>query len=104
MSEPVAFGWLGVHTWAEFWWVVFGLGGQLLFTARFLVQWLASEKVGRSVVPVAFWYLSIGGGLVLLAYAIYRRDPVFILGQSMGVFIYLRNLVLIHAERRRSPE
>ncbi len=104
MSEPVAFGWLGVHGWAEFWWVIFGLGGQLLFTARFLVQWLASEKVGRSVVPVAFWYLSIGGGLVLLAYAIYRRDPVFILGQSMGVFIYLRNLVLIHAERRRSPE
>jgi lipid-A-disaccharide synthase-like uncharacterized protein len=104
MTEPSAFGWLGVHTWAEFWWVMFGLGGQLMFTARFLVQWLASERERRSVVPVAFWYLSIAGGLVLLAYAIYRRDPVFILGQSMGVFIYLRNLVLIHAERRRAPE
>ena len=104
MSEPAAFAWLGVQSWAEFWWVVFGLGGQLMFTARFLVQWLASERQQRSVVPVAFWYLSIAGGLVLLTYAIYRRDPVFILGQSMGVFIYLRNLVLIHAERRRAPE
>lgn len=104
MSAPAVFGWLGVQSWAEFWWVVVGLGGQLLFTARFLVQWIASERVGRSVVPLAFWYLSIGGGMILLAYAIYRRDPVFILGQSMGVFIYLRNLVLIHAERRRTPE
>lgn len=103
-GAPAAFGWLGVSTWTEFWWVVVGLGGQLLFTARFLVQWIASERVGRSVVPLAFWYLSIGGGLILLAYAIWRRDPVFILGQSMGLFIYIRNLVLIHAERRRSPE
>lgn len=104
MTEPVYFGWLGVHSWGEFWWVVVGLGGQLMFTARFLVQWIASERVGRSVVPLAFWYLSIGGGVILLAYAIWRRDPVFILGQSMGLFIYLRNLVLIHAERRRAPE
>jgi lipid-A-disaccharide synthase-like uncharacterized protein len=104
MSEAGAFGWLGVESWGEFWWVAFGLGGQLMFTARFLVQWIASERVGRSVVPLAFWYLSIGGGLILFAYAIYRRDPVFILGQSMGLFVYLRNLVLIHAERRRAPE
>lgn len=95
------FSWLGVSGWGEFWWVVFGLAGQLLFTARFLVQWLASERQRRSVVPIAFWYFSIGGGLILLTYAIYRQDPVFILGQSMGVFIYLRNLWLIRAERRR---
>jgi lipid-A-disaccharide synthase-like uncharacterized protein len=76
-------------------WVTFGLAGQLLFTARFLVQWIASEKARRSVVPVAFWYFSMGGGVMLLAYAIYRADPVFILGQAMGVFIYARNLWLI---------
>ncbi|RYH07481.1 lipid-A-disaccharide synthase N-terminal domain-containing protein [Tropicimonas sp. IMCC6043] len=91
---------LAVDSWTEFWWVMIGLGGQLLFTARFLVQWIASERVRRSVVPLAFWYLSIGGGLVLFAYAVYRKDPVFILGQSMGIFIYARNLWLIHAERR----
>lgn len=99
MAETL-FHWLGVAGWIEFWWVAFGLGGQLLFTARFLVQWLASERAGKSVVPVVFWYLSVGGGLILLSYAIYRRDPVFILGQSFGVVIYLRNLWLIHAERR----
>lgn len=99
MADTV-FAWLNVSTWAEFWWVIIGLGGQLLFTARFLVQWLASERAGRSVVPLAFWYFSIGGGIILLAYALYRKDPVFILGQSMGLFIYLRNLWLIRAERR----
>lgn len=102
MTGEAMFGWLGVEGWAEFWWVVFGLGGQLLFTARFLVQWIASERARRSVVPLAFWYFSIGGGAILLAYAIYRGDPVFIFGQSMGLFIYLRNLWLIHAEKRRS--
>jgi lipid-A-disaccharide synthase-like uncharacterized protein len=75
--------------------VLFGLFGQLLFTGRFLVQWIASERARRSVVPVAFWYFSIAGGLVLLAYAIYRADPVFILGQTLGVVIYARNLWLI---------
>ena len=90
---------LNVDSWAEFAWVAFGLGGQLLFTGRFLVQWIASEKAGRSVVPVAFWYFSMGGGLVLLTYAIYRADPVFILGQSLGVFIYSRNLWLIKREK-----
>ncbi|MEL6205589.1 MAG: lipid-A-disaccharide synthase N-terminal domain-containing protein [Pseudomonadota bacterium] len=104
MNGPVIFGWLGVGSWAEFWWVAIGLGGQLMFTARFLVQWLASERAGRSIVPISFWYLSIGGGLILLAYAIYRRDPVFILGQTMGLVVYIRNLVLIHGERRRHPE
>lgn len=91
--------WLHVHSWQEFTWVMIGLTGQLLFTARFLVQWVASEREKRSVIPVAFWYFSTAGGLVLLSYALWRRDPVFILGQSMGLFIYLRNLWLIHAEQ-----
>ena len=102
--DPAIFSWLNVDNWTEFWWVVFGLGGQLLFTARFLVQWIASERAGRSTIPILFWYFSLGGGLVLFAYAIHRGDPVFILGQSLGVFIYLRNLWLIYAERRRADE
>lgn len=99
MTEWI-FGLLHVNSFTEFWWVIIGLAGQLLFTGRFLVQWLASERARRSVIPVAFWWFSIGGGVILLAYAIYRKDPVFILGQSMGVFIYVRNLWLIRAERR----
>lgn len=93
-------GWLNVETWTEFWWVLFGLGGQLMFMSRFLVQWIASERARRSIVPVAFWYFSIAGGLILFSYALYRGDPVFILGQSLGVFIYSRNLYLIHVEKR----
>jgi lipid-A-disaccharide synthase-like uncharacterized protein len=77
-----------------------GLGGQILFMMRFLIQWIASEKARRSVIPVAFWWFSIGGAAVLLAYAIYRADPVFILGQSLGFFIYSRNLWFIYIERR----
>ncbi len=81
-------------------WVIFGLLGQLFFTMRFLVQWVVSERSGRSTVPVAFWYLSIMGGLVLLTYALlYRQDPVFTLGQSAGIFVYTRNLVLIRRAR-----
>ncbi|MEM6974260.1 MAG: lipid-A-disaccharide synthase N-terminal domain-containing protein [Pseudomonadota bacterium] len=81
-----------------------GLGGQFLFMSRFLVQWIASEREKRSVIPVAFWWLSIGGAGVLLAYAIWRADPVFILGQSLGFFIYARNLWLIHAEKKRGTQ
>ncbi len=95
---------LHVENWTEFTWVMIGLTGQLLFTARFLVQWLASEREKRSIIPVAFWYFSLGGGIVLFTYALWRRDPVFILGQSMGLVIYVRNLWLIHAERNRSPD
>lgn len=84
--------------------VIVGLVGQLLFTARFMVQWIASERAGRSVVPVSFWYLSIGGSLILLAYALYRADPVFILGQGLGTFIYMRNLALIARERRAARD
>ncbi len=94
------FGFLNVDGWVEFWWVVFGVFGQLMFMGRFLVQWIASERARRSYVPVAFWYFSIGGGVILFAYAVHRADPVFILGQSLGIFIYARNLWLIHVERR----
>jgi lipid-A-disaccharide synthase-like uncharacterized protein len=76
-------------------WLIFGLAAQLLFTARFLVQWLVSEKLGKSVVPVAFWFLSMGGGVMLLVYGLVRREPIIILGQGLAVFIYLRNLMLI---------
>ena len=82
---------------AEWLWLGIGFAGQALFSMRFLVQWLASERRGRSVVPLAFWYFSIAGGVTLLAYAVYRADPVFILGQFAGLFIYLRNLQLIRA-------
>jgi lipid-A-disaccharide synthase-like uncharacterized protein len=82
------------------WWLVLGFVAQGLFTARFLVQWLASERAGRSVVPLAFWLFSIGGGLLLLLYALYRRDPVFIAGQAFGVFVYLRNLYFVQRERK----
>jgi lipid-A-disaccharide synthase-like uncharacterized protein len=75
--------------------------GQLLFSARFVVQWLKSEREKKSVIPTAFWYFSISGGIVLLTYALHKQDPVFILGQSLGLFIYLRNVQLIRKERTR---
>ena len=77
------------------WWLAVGFLGQALFSARFVVQWIASERAKRSVVPVAFWFLSLAGGVTLLVYAIHRRDPVFILGQGAGLFIYLRNVMLL---------
>ncbi|GHE02866.1 Lipid A biosynthesis protein [Defluviimonas sp. 20V17] len=93
--------WFHVDDGLELTWVMVGLLGQLMFTGRFLVQWIASERAHRSVMPILFWYFSIAGGLVLLAYALYRRDPVFTLGQSMGVVIYARNLWLIRSERQQ---
>lgn len=83
----------------DVWWLLVGFGGQALFMGRFVLQWLASERQRRSVIPVSFWYLSIVGALVLLAYAMHRRDPVFVAGQGLGVAIYVRNLALIRAER-----
>jgi len=80
--------------------LVLGFAGQAIFGARFLVQWLVSEHRRESTIPLAFWYLSIAGGLALLAYAVLRRDPVFILGQSAGLVIYVRNLVLIAHSKR----
>jgi lipid-A-disaccharide synthase-like uncharacterized protein len=82
------------------WWLALGFLAQALFTARFLVQWIASERAGKSVIPIAFWFFSIGGGLLLLVYALYRRDPVFIAGQAFGVFVYARNLFFELRDRR----
>ena len=76
--------------------LIIGFLGQAIFASRFIVQWILSEKKGQSYIPVVFWYLSIFGGLGLLTYAIFRKDPVIIVGQSFGIFIYLRNLILIY--------
>lgn len=85
-------------------WVVVGFAGQLVFSMRFLVQWIASERRKRSVVPIAFWYLSLVGAALLLTYAIYKGDPVFILGQSFGFFVYIRNLrLLARTQSDQSP-
>ena len=83
-------------------WRVVGFLGQGVFTARFLVQWLASERQRDSVIPVAFWWLSLVGGLTLLLYAVHQGDPVFILGQGMGMVVYVRNLMLVAKKRRRA--
>jgi lipid-A-disaccharide synthase-like uncharacterized protein len=81
-------------------WVLLGYVAQIMFTMRFLVQWIASERAGKMVMPIAFWFFSIGGGLLLLVYALYIRDPVFILGQAFGVFVYARNLYFELRDRR----
>ena len=81
-------------------WVAVGFLGQSFFFSRFIVQWIAAERRGEAIIPTAFWYLSIGGGLVLLIYAVHQRDPVFIAGQSLGSLIYLRNLMLINRKRK----
>ena len=81
-------------------WIVIGLVGQSFFFSRFLLQWIASEKKGHSTIPNSFWYFSIAGSAFLLAYAIYRKDPIFILGQSVNQFVYVRNLILIKRDAR----
>ena len=85
-------------------WLILGFFAQALFTTRFLVQWIASEKQKQSVVPIYFWYISLAGGLLLLTYAIHIKDPVFILGQSAGVFIYTRNLMLIYKQKKKTSQ
>ncbi len=85
-------------------WMSIGFLGQGIFTARFWVQWYASEREQDSVVPVAFWWISLAGGLILLAYATYRRDPPIMVGQAMGLFVYARNLMLIAGRRRREAK
>ncbi len=80
-------------------WVIIGFVGQFFFMMRFVVQWMASERAKKSVMPVAFWFFSIGGGVILLIYALYQKDPVFIAGQGLGLFIYLRNLALIFGKK-----
>ena len=84
-------------------WLGIGFLGQAFFSARFLIQWIASERQRRSVVPRAFWYFSLGGGMTLLLYALWRRDPVFILGQSAGLFVYARNLYFVLRDPERVP-
>ncbi|HEY3011670.1 MAG TPA: lipid-A-disaccharide synthase N-terminal domain-containing protein [Gemmatimonadales bacterium] len=81
-------------------WLALGFLGQALFALRFLIQWWRSERAGQSVVPIEFWYLSVGGAVLLLAYALHRRDPVFFVGQLTGILVYSRNLHLIHKQRR----
>jgi lipid-A-disaccharide synthase-like uncharacterized protein len=83
-------------------WLIVGFAGQAMFSMRFIVQWIMSEREKRSMIPLAFWYFSLAGGLSLLIYAIHRKDPVFILGQGSGLFIYVRNLYLIYRERRQA--
>ena len=81
-------------------WLIIGFVGQALFGARFIIQWVVSEKKGESTIPMAFWYCSIGGAVVLLSYAIYKQDPEFIVGQSLGSIVYVRNLILIDRKRK----
>src|SRR3954453_20622304 len=83
-------------------WLLIGFAGQAIFTARFLVQWIASERKRDSVVPVSFWWLSLLGGFLLLGYAISQRDPVFIVGQGAGMVIYVRNLMIVGRKKRRA--
>lgn len=82
-------------------WLIIGFLGQALFSARFVIQWLKSEREKKSVFPVAFWYFSIAGGITLLAYAVHRNDPVFIVGQLSGLLIYFRNLYFVISEHRK---
>ncbi|MBV6422542.1 MAG: hypothetical protein NAOJABEB_00323 [Steroidobacteraceae bacterium] len=84
-------------------WIVLGFVAQGLFSARFLVQWIASERRKQSVVPHMFWYFSVAGGALLFAYAIHRKDPVFIVGQGAGLIVYLRNLQLLRARPAGGP-
>jgi len=83
-------------------WLAFGLLGQLIFGARFIVQWIASERRRESHIPLVFWYLSIVGGIITTAYAIHKRDVVFIIGQGAGLVVYVRNLMLIYRAQRRT--
>ncbi len=83
-------------------WLAFGIAAQLLFTARFLVQWIASEREGRSVIPMAFWLFSMGGGLMTLVYGIARREPIIIMGQALAIFIYIRNIMLVLKQRKQA--
>ena len=89
--------------WGDALWIAIGFAGQGLFTARMLVQWVASEKNRESVVPLAFWWLSLVGGLTLLAYSLHKRDPVIFAGQSTGVLVYIRNLMIIYGKRDSDP-
>jgi len=81
-------------------WLILGFLGQALFSMRFLIQWIYSEKNKKSIIPIAFWYFSLAGGVTLLSYALLRQDPVFIAGQGLGLFVYIRNLMFIRKESK----
>ncbi len=86
--------------WNKFF-LIWGFAAHAIFAARFIVQWIASEKEKRSVIPMAFWYLSLTGGIMLFIYAVYRKDPVFILGQASGLIVYIRNIVFRLREKKQ---
>jgi lipid-A-disaccharide synthase-like uncharacterized protein len=98
MAEMLAA--LGDMSRTEIIWLAVGFGAQMMFSARFLVQWIASERLRRSIIPDAFWYFSFIGGAMLLTYAIYRRDPVFIMGQTFGLVVYSRNIYFLWTQKR----
>ena len=83
-------------------WLILGFTGQIIFSMRFLYQWVCSERKKKSHIPIGFWYLSIVGGIILLTYSIYREDPVFIMGQTVGLVVYVRNLILIARHKKNS--
>jgi lipid-A-disaccharide synthase-like uncharacterized protein len=85
-------------------WLAFGIVAQLLFTARFIVQWFASERAGKSVIPLAFWFFSMAGGSMTLIYGLVKREPVIIMGQALAMFIYIRNLMLIFRNSDKPPQ
>ena len=93
-----ALTWLNSHLTL---WVLIGLFGQFMFMMRFVYQWIASERAKKSIMPEAFWYFSLGGGIIVFCYALHQQDIVFILGQGLGVFIYLRNIYFIWSHRRK---
>ena len=88
-----------MSTWMNGW-VLFGFFGQFVFAMRFIIQWIVSEKKKESIVPLSFWYLSICGGVILLIYAVYKKDPVFMIGQASGLIVYTRNLMLITKKKK----
>lgn len=92
--------WWSAVTGAEMAWIVFGLAAQSMYLLRFLVQWIASERVKRSIVPETFWYFSLAGGVMLFVYAAHRADPVIMLGQFLGLIVYARNIYLIRLQKR----
>lgn len=102
-AASLAARWNATST-TELFWLGLGFAAQGMFMMRFIIQWLATEKARRSVVPDAFWYWSFAGGFMLLIYAIYRMDPVFIFGQGTGLFIYARNITFIRRHRRESAD
>jgi lipid-A-disaccharide synthase-like uncharacterized protein len=95
---------MNAHAWHWDLWVAFGLAGQIIFGARFIVQWLASERKKQSHIPITFWYISLVGGIITTVYAIHRRDVVFTLGQGAGLVVYVRNLMLIYRHRSEHVE